>query len=206
MDEGRETVQHAHRAKEEKKQDAHLAWEVRKRHEACRLRVFHVQELESVSPRKTVRRFVTLTAPEWVIVVPHVMERAQRFFVMVRQWRCGSQTVCTEFPGGVIDAGEHPEAAARRELFEETGRRASSLAHLGTIHPNPAVLENRVHIFSAECTPEVREPQLDTDEFLERCVLPVHDVYERMGRAPFDHALMGAALFLFLRAHPLSSL
>lgn len=41
-------------------------------------------------------------------------------------WQC---------PQGGMDAGEKPKAAARRELFEETGLRAENMTYLGRIKP-----------------------------------------------------------------------
>jgi ADP-ribose pyrophosphatase len=41
--------------------------------------------------------------------------------VMVRQFRPGPDRVVLTLPGGMLDPGETPEEAARRELREETG-------------------------------------------------------------------------------------
>lgn len=40
---------------------------------------------------------------------------------------------CWQCPQGGIDRGEKPKAAARRELFEETGLRAKNMEYLGRI-------------------------------------------------------------------------
>lgn len=44
-----------------------------------------------------------------------------REVVLVREFRPGPEEWLLELPGGVVDDGERPEEAARRELLEETG-------------------------------------------------------------------------------------
>src|SRR5690349_13334476 len=58
--------------------------------------------------------------------------------VFVRQYRHGAGTLSLELPAGVIDAGEEPVTAARRELLEETGFEATSFEPLLAVVPEPA--------------------------------------------------------------------
>jgi ADP-ribose pyrophosphatase len=45
--------------------------------------------------------------------------------LVVRQFRYAANVECVELPGGVIDKGEEPLAAAQRELLEENGHTAN---------------------------------------------------------------------------------
>ena len=56
-----------------------------------------------------------------------------------------------EAPKGFIDAGEMPAQAALRELAEETGLScaAADLVRLGTVAPEPGIINGRVALFTA---------------------------------------------------------
>lgn len=54
-----------------------------------------------------------------VMIIARLMP--ERRIVLVRQFRPPTGKYVIEAPAGLIDPGETPEAAARRELFEETG-------------------------------------------------------------------------------------
>ena len=145
--------------------------------------------------------YIVLDAPDWAIVIPELQENAdsQKEFFMVKQWRHGSKCLSVEFPGGVIDKGESPEEAARRELLEETGCRAGKLTKLGEVNPNPALFSNHVHIFLAqelECT---NTQDLDSDEFVNVIKVPVEQIIADMGTEQFPHALMSTAMCFYLK-------
>ncbi|MCF6192443.1 MAG: A/G-specific adenine glycosylase [Candidatus Hydrothermae bacterium] len=62
-----------------------------------------------------------------------------------------------ELPGGKVRAGETPEAAARRELFEETGiRDLQDLRYHGHVRHTYTHLSVELHTFSAHTPEDVR--------------------------------------------------
>jgi len=67
-----------------------------------------------------------------------------------------------EIPAGTLEPGEAPEAAAVRELAEETGYRAGRWRKLAAFYPSPGVLSERTHLFLAEeLTPGAMRPEAD---------------------------------------------
>ncbi len=161
--------------------------------------IFTVNEIESESPYGKHSRFVRLAAPDWAAVVPYLPAcegRAEEAFIMVRQYRHGSDEASLEFPGGVVEPGEDPACAAARELEEETGWKAGRLRSAGWTYPNPAFMANRFHVFVADQLEPSGRRALDEHELVDAFVVPVAEIRQRMGRGECRHALMVAALFL----------
>lgn len=80
-----------------------------------------------------------------------------------------------EIPAGTLEPGEAPEAAAVRELIEETGYQAGRWRKLTTFIPSPGVLSEQTHLFVAE---ELRpgDMKLEMDEQIEPHILPWKEV------------------------------
>lgn len=173
-----------------------IEWFNRNRKTVYRSRVFNVDELESTSPDGKNGSFLSLSAADWVITIPLTQEGE---LVMVRQWRHGSGKTSCEFPGGVLDPGEDPATAARRELLEETGYSAGTLTHLASLSPNPAIMSNTCHFYLAEDIIRTDKQELDPDEYVQVLTFKTHQMLDLMGNGEFSHSLMAAACFLFLK-------
>jgi 8-oxo-dGTP pyrophosphatase MutT (NUDIX family) len=144
--------------------------------------------------RCTDREFVVIDAPDWCNVV--ALTPAGEL-VLVRQFRFGVGDFSWEIPGGMLDPGEDPVAAAVRELREETGFAGARARLLGTVHPNPAIQSNRCHLVLVEDAARATSQEWDADEEIEVSTAPVAEVlaWARSGR--ITHALVLNALFLF---------
>jgi 8-oxo-dGTP pyrophosphatase MutT (NUDIX family) len=175
-----------------------LAWKEQNRKKVFECRVFSVNESYCTSPHDKLQTFTVLDAPDWAIVVPVLETPEGKQFVMVRQWRHGSQSLSLEFPGGVFEPGEDPQDAALREFQEETGYQSESIRKLGEFSPNPAIMANKVHFFLAENMVNTGRQNLDADEFVTVELVSAKEVIKGMGKPPYTHALMGSALALYL--------
>jgi ADP-ribose pyrophosphatase len=134
---------------------------------------------------------LVLETRDWVNVValtPH------EELVVVRQYRFGTQSVTVEIPGGVIDRGEKPLDAARRELREETGYTSDDWTALGSVTPNPAFHDNRCHHFLARSAQRTHGQELDQGEDIVVEILPLERVRELARNGEIHHALVLSAL------------
>ena len=173
-----------------------IKWRRGERAELLACPIFTVTERENEGPGGRSGRFIVLEAHDWTTVVPLLYRDGEPCFLMVRQYRHGSDELSVEFPGGVVEAGEEPAAAAVRELAEETGYRAASMRLAGSIYPNPAFMDNRYHVFLAEGLELFGETALDEEEVLDSLLVPAGELRAEMGRGQYSHALMVAALFM----------
>ena len=177
------------------KEDDKLKWTEGEPKELLKTVVCKVTSRHNTSYDGTEGDYIIMEAPDWVIVIPEKDDK----FLMVKQWRHGESALSVEFPGGVIDKGEEPEQAARRELEEETGCRAGKLIKLGSVNPNPALFSNHVHFYLAQELSATGKQHLDEDEFINCMELSKNEVLEGMGTAQFPHAIMGMALSLYIK-------
>ncbi|MDT7514944.1 NUDIX hydrolase [Rhodoferax mekongensis] len=105
--------------------------------------------------------------PGAVMVVPLLEIPGQDLQVVLeRQYRYPVQRVMIEFPAGKLDAGESTAHCAQRELFEETGYRASEWSKAGVIHPVIAYSTEFIEVWFAKGL-VAGERKLDKGEFLD---------------------------------------
>jgi 8-oxo-dGTP pyrophosphatase MutT (NUDIX family) len=134
--------------------------------------------------------------PPWVNVVAVTPAREA---VLVRQYRHGLGAVHFELPAGVVDPGDAgPEAAARRELLEETGYGGGRWTPLLTLSANPAITTNLTHSFLAEGVERVAATRHEATEDLRVHLVPVAELAALVDRGEMVQALQVAPLLRYL--------
>ncbi|MCP4666908.1 MAG: NUDIX hydrolase [Deltaproteobacteria bacterium] len=158
-------------------------------------RVFSLRTDRALSPRTgQAYDFFILESSPWVNIIPL---SPQKEVVLIRQYRHGTRDVTLEIPGGLVEEGDSPEEAAERELFEETGFRATEIIPLGFVHPNPAIQNNRCYTFIAKDVFPAGEQSLDEKEDIEVLCRPVTEIPRLIKDGEITHALVLAAFYRF---------
>ena len=85
--------------------------------------------------------------------------------LLTRQYKHGIGEIVYELPAGMIDSDDaSSNAAARRELLEETGHARGDWTPLGVLYASPSKSTVRAHAFLARGVVRVAEPSPDANE------------------------------------------
>jgi len=177
-----------------------LGWITESIKDYCDCRIFKVKQVTRRAEGERKGNFFVLDSPNWVTVIPVLQKNGKDdSFIMVRQYRHGNELIMDEFPAGLIDEGETPEAAAARELLEETGCKAGKLTKIGCVNPNPAFMNNFSWTFLAEDLEKVAEQDLDEHEMIEVIEMTCDEVRNKIHTPSFYNAIIVQALYWFER-------
>jgi ADP-ribose pyrophosphatase len=125
--------------------------------------------------------------------------------ILVNQFRYPASTHgpgwLTEAVAGMIDPGEDPETAVRREIFEETGYRADKLIHVSTFYVSPGGSSERVVLFCAEISgaPAEQHGADGEDEDIMLVELPLAEAFREVDRGEIADAKTLVALMWLRR-------
>lgn len=155
-------------------------------------RIFTLRRCRGVSPTRPDRagEFVYLDSTDWVNVIAITSDRE---VLLIEQFRHGTGEVTLEIPGGMVDPGEDPLTAGVRELAEETGYGSEQFQLIGTVTPNPAILNNRCHTALVEGASKRGPCALETHEEIAVRRVPLDDIAGLIRDGHIHHALVIAA-------------
>ena len=158
-------------------------------------RIFSLRIDRALSPRTHKEHdFYILESNDWINVIPLT---PQNEVVMIYQYRHGIRDNTLEIPGGILEEGDSPEAAAQRELYEETGYKETEMLLLGSVYANPAFLNNRCFTYIAKDVSLVGEQELDDKEDIEVVLKPLSDIPRLIREGKITHSLVLAAFYRF---------
>lgn len=143
---------------------------------------------------RIIPEYWVLEFPDWVNVIALTKDGDM---VMVRQYRHALGLTEYELCAGVMEEGESPLEAAKRELLEETGFGGGKWTEFMSICANPSNHTNLAHTFLAVGVERVCEQHLDATEELTCHVLSQDDVFGMLQRGEIFQALMAAPLWRF---------
>ncbi len=152
-------------------------------------------EAFTATTRSGPAEYYRLRMPEWANVVA-VTEEDE--VVLVRQHRWGIDAPTLEVPGGLVDPGEEPAQAALRELSEETGYGGGRLESLGWVWSNPAIQDNRTHMFLVCGVSQLESPKLDEGEDIDVVLTPATALRRLLHDGAIRHSLAVVPLQRFL--------
>ena len=131
--------------------------------------------------------FYVLEYPDWVNVLA-LTEDGE--FVMIRQYRHGMGQTRYELCAGVVDAGEEPLDAVKRELYEETGYGEGAWEKMMEISGNPSTTNNLTHCYVATGVKKVSSQHLEKTEDISVHLLTVDEVRYLLLNDKIKQALM----------------
>jgi ADP-ribose pyrophosphatase len=142
-----------------------------------------------------VEDYYVLEYPNWVNAVAITDDNK---VLLVHQYRHAAGIVSLEIPGGVIEDGEMPQHALRRELLEETGYLFDDFELLCTVYANPSTANNHTYCYLARAGKKVQEQALDDQEEIIVQTFTIPEVKQLLAENKIAQALHCTGLFYAL--------
>ncbi len=138
--------------------------------------------------------YYVLEYPDWVNAIAVTDDNR---YVMVEQYRHGLGDYFTELVAGVIEDGEDPLTAIKRELLEEAGYAGDNWQLLTVLSQNPSTSNNLTYCYLATGVRKVSEQSLDATEDIAVKLLTEEELKEMLVADSFKQSLMAAPLWKY---------
>lgn len=144
---------------------------------------------------RIIEPYYVVELPDWCNMI--VVTKDERI-VMVRQYRYAADAVTYELPGGVIEDGEEPMMAAKREMEEETGYTSDSIEFLMQLSPNPAINDNTAYFFLARNAEPVVTQKFDAYEDIDVVSFSKDEIWGLLRENKLQHGVQVGPLYAAL--------
>lgn len=146
-----------------------------------------------------VPEWFVLEFPDWINVIAITKDGK---FVMEDQYRHALGQTHFELVAGVIDPGETPLEAAKRELSEETGFGGGEWQLFMTVSPNPTNHTNLSYTFLATGVEKLSEQHQEATEDIHVDIFTRQEVKELLHSGKIIQALHLAPLWKYFAENP----
>jgi 8-oxo-dGTP pyrophosphatase MutT (NUDIX family) len=141
---------------------------------------------------RIIEPYYVVELPDWCNTI--VVTKDDRM-ILVRQYRYPVNQTTLELPGGVIEKGEEPKAAAKREMEEETGHTSDDLEFLMQLAPNPAINDNKAYFFLARNAVPTLSKNLDPFEDLDILSFSKEEILQLLKENKIQHGVQVGPLY-----------
>lgn len=168
-------------------------WKIDKKETVFNCPWFRVEK-ESISiPEKRIKTDYFLTySPDVVTII--CLDPEDKILIL-REYKHGYGKNTYTFPSGIIEKGETPLRAAKRELLEETGYSTDDLTLIAKTFPNPTSGKFCKYTFLARGVIKKSTQKLDQTETIKVFKKELHDVLKMIEKNILKSDLNIASFF-----------
>lgn len=159
-------------------------------------KIFTLRENKCLSPKDgKAYPFFLLDTLDWVNIIPITNDDE---VILIKQYRHGNEEVTLEIPGGMTDKEDKsPQESALRELIEETGYIGTDVIKLGECAPNPAIFNNKLHVYLVKNVVKKYSQNLEGTEDIEVEKIHINKISDLIKTGKINHALVIAAFHFY---------
>lgn len=171
-------------------------WKTLKKRQAYKCPYFKVYEEDFLYPDAKAGTYYVLEMNDTVISIPFDKERVW----LVKQYRYLLGRYLYEFPAGLINKGETPLEAAKRELKEEIGATAKIWKKLAIVSLGHGFSRQKAHIYLAQNVNFLKKKPAGDEFKITAHSAKVEEVGNKLWRSGINDSLQFCAWHLFLNS------